>query len=83
MVYYHLALRSQRIFPEYFELVWPGGLFDDGVCEPSRYHCGISEQAGKWGVALYQHLMSVEVAAIYRHHGLKSFARTLMGFSRQ
>ena len=71
MVYYHLALRYQRIFPEQLALVWPGGA-EDGVCEPSHYHCGMSVQLGRWGEALYQHLMSDEVAAIYRHHGLES-----------
>lgn len=72
MVYYHLALRYQRIFPEHFELVWPGGVVEQGVCEPSHYHCGLSVQRGHWGEALYQHLMSDAVAAIYRHHGLES-----------
>ena len=72
MVYYHLALRYQRIFPEHFELVWPGGAVDDGVCEHSHYHCGMGVQVSEWGSALYQHLMSAEVASIYRHHGLAS-----------
>lgn len=76
MVYYHLALRYQRIFPEQFELVWPGGVAEQGVCEPSHYHCGLSVQRGHWGEALYQHLMSAEVADIYRHHGLESLRAT-------
>lgn len=72
MVYYHLALRYQRIFPEHFELVWPSGVDANGACEPSQYHCGMSEQAGNWGAALYVYLMSAEVADIYRYHGLES-----------
>lgn len=72
MVYYHLALRYQRIFPEQFELVWPGGEMGNGACEPSLYHCGMTVQRGPWGEALYQHLMSEEVVDIYRHHGLES-----------
>lgn len=72
MVYYHLALRYQRIFSEQLELIWPGGVTEAGACEPSHYHCGMSVQRGRWSEALYQHLMSDDVAAIYRHHGLES-----------
>ncbi|MHB8915224.1 MAG: molybdate ABC transporter substrate-binding protein [Thiobacillus sp.] len=72
MVYYHLALRYQRIFPEQLELVWPGGANENSACEPSHYHCGMSVQHGPWGEALYQHLMSDDVADIYRQHGLDS-----------
>lgn len=72
MVYYHLALRYQRIFSEKLELVWPGGGDGHGVCEPSPYHCGLSVQHGQWGEALYQHLMSDDVTAVYRQHGLES-----------
>ena len=72
LVYYHLALRYQRIFPERFELVWPCGAEENGACESSHYHCGMSVQKGPWGEALYHHLMSAEVADIYRHHGLES-----------
>ena len=75
LVYYHLALRYQRIFPEQFALIWPGGMTDDGVCEPSHYHCGMSVNASDRGRALYQHLMSAEVASIYRHHGLETIVR--------
>lgn len=70
MVYYHLALRYQRIFPELFDWVWPNGTFEDGVCEHSHYHCGMSVQVSEWGRSLYQHLLSAEVASIYQHHGL-------------
>lgn len=72
LVYYHLALRYQRIFPELLDLIWPDGVDANGACEPSHYHCGMSVQKGPWGEALYQHLMSDEVADIYRHHGLES-----------
>ncbi len=72
MVYYHLALRYQRIFPELFDWVWPDGAFDNGKCEYSHYHCGMSVKVNEWGKSLYQYLMSAEVAAIYQHHGLHS-----------
>ncbi len=72
LIHYHLALRYQRIFPELFDWVWPDGAFDNGGCEHSQFHCGMSVQVGEWGKALYQHLMSAEVAAIYQHHGLET-----------
>ena len=71
VVYYHLALRYQRIFPELFDWVWPDGAFDNG-CEHSHYHCGMSVNVNEWGKALYQHLMGAEVAAVYRRHGLET-----------
>ena len=71
VVYYHLALRYQRIFPELFELVWPDGVDENSVCKPSHYHCGLSVQHGGWGEALYQYLQSDDATAIYRHHGLE------------
>ena len=76
MVYYHLALRYQRIFPKQLELVWPDGDEAQRACEPSHFYCGMSVQHGPWGEALYQHLMSEDVAAIYRHHGLESLRAT-------
>ena len=72
MVYYHLALRYQRIFPDLFDWVWPDGAFDNGGCEHSHFHCGMSAQVNEWGKALYQHLMSAEVAAVYQRHGLEA-----------
>ncbi len=72
MVYYHLALRYQRIFPDLFDWVWPDGAFDNGGCEHSQFHCGMSVSVSEWGRALYQHLMSAEVATIYQHHGLET-----------
>ena len=72
MVYYHLALRYQRIFPEEFDWVWPDGAFNQGGCEHSHYHCGMGIQVNEWGKALYQHLMGAEVAAVYRRHGLET-----------
>ena len=73
-VYYHLALRYTRIFPELFEIV----AFDGGVAEPapspeqviSEFHLALIGDGGRWGGALREFLLSPETAAIYRHHGL-------------
>ena len=72
IVYYHLALRYQRIFPELFDWFWPDGAFNHGGCEHSHYHCGMGIQVNEWGKALYRHLMGAEVAAVYRRHGLET-----------
>ena len=73
-VYYHLALRYTRIFPELFEIV----AFDGGVAEPapspeqviSEFHLALIGDGGRWGDALREFLFSHEATAIYRHHGL-------------
>lgn len=70
MVFYHLALRYQRIFPEHFEYVWPGGSPDDTVCEVSLASCGLVDDGGPWGQLLMDYLFSEDVAMIYAHHGL-------------
>ena len=76
MVHYHLALRYQRIFPQLFDWLWPDGAFDNGGCEHSHFHCGMSAQVNEWGKALYQHLMSAEVAAVYQRHGLETMVES-------
>lgn len=75
MVYYHLALRYQRIFPEEFDWVWPDGAFNQSGCEHSHYHCGMGIQVNEWGKALYQYLMGAEVTAVYRRHGLETLVK--------
>ena len=73
-VYYHLALRYTRIFPELFEIV----AFDGGAPEPppsalqviSDFHLALIDDGGRWGGALREFLLGPQAAAIYRHHGL-------------
>lgn len=73
-VYYHLALRYTRIFPELFEIVaLDGGSPEPAPCPEqviSEFHLTLIGDGGRWGSALREFLLSVEVAAIYRHHGL-------------
>ena len=74
MVYYHLALRYTRIFPERFEIVFPDG--DLGVQEASpenvvsRYGIALVGDGGVWGAALVDFMMSPEATRIYERHGL-------------
>jgi hypothetical protein len=69
IVYYHLALRYVRIFPELFELV---ALTADG--DPaqvvSAVHLALVGDGGQWGARLVEFMRGEEVAAVYRHHGL-------------
>lgn len=72
LVYRHLALRYERIFPDVFELI---ALDDIEIAAPDRqgvasYHVGVVGDGGRFGVAFRDFLFSDEVTAIYEHHGL-------------
>ena len=75
MVYYHLALRYVRIFPDVFDMVALGGSKDDPDPGPAhqitRYHLGLIGDGGDWGQAFADFMVSDESQAIYRDHGLK------------
>ena len=70
MVFYHLALRYQRIFPEHFDYVWPAGSLEDQACDMSVFSCGLAGDGGEWGQTLLDFLSGDAVAKIYAHHGL-------------
>lgn len=74
MLYYHLALRYARIFPEMFQIIPLGGQAHDPL--PARgnvisaFNAAVVGDGGAWGERLLDFLMGREVSAIYRHHGL-------------
>lgn len=72
IVYYHLALRYTRVFPDIFDLVWPAGNTNNPGCETSQFNCGLVGNGGVWGVKLLEFLASPKVISIYRSHGLES-----------
>jgi hypothetical protein len=72
VVFYHLALRYQRIFPELFEFVWPEGAPGASRCDVGSIHCGLIGDGGVWGTKLLEFLRGQEVAAIYDRHGLSA-----------
>ena len=78
MVYYHLALRYVRIFPDVFDLVALGGTRDEPRPGPAqritRYHLGPvgDGDGGGWGQAFCDFMVSADAQAIYREHGLKA-----------
>jgi hypothetical protein len=72
LVYYHLALRYTRVFPEYFEFVSLDGTPENPSPENviTRLHAGLIGDGGAYGHALLDFLLGREAAAIYAHHGL-------------
>ena len=71
IVFYHLALRYQRIFPELFDFVWPFGSPGEQDCDDNHFNCGLIGDGGEWGRKLIEFLMSDEVIKIYSAHGLE------------
>ena len=71
MVFYHLALRYKRIFPEHFDFVWPIGSLGDHTLDANSFSCGLVGDGGIWGQALMEFLMSEAVTKIYEYHGLQ------------
>lgn len=74
VVYYHLALRYCRIFPDVFGFVGIGGV-PDGAPSPANvttlYHVGLIGDGGSWGARFSDFMLSAKVAAIYADHGLR------------
>ena len=73
IVYYHLALRFTRIFPELFALVFLEGgneLINDENNNSSEVHMAMATDAGKWGNLMWEYLQTDAEARIYEHHGL-------------
>lgn len=74
-VYYHLALRYCRIFPDVFDFIPLGGTREDpqpaagNVC--TTYHAGLVGDGGRWGAAFLDYIYSDAVTAIYAEHGLR------------
>jgi ABC-type molybdate transport system substrate-binding protein len=73
VIYYHLALRYTRIFPDTFELVDIGGVLS-GKRSPAnpttRYHIGVVADGGKWGEHFVAFMQSNTVQRLYDEHGL-------------
>lgn len=71
VVFYHLALRYQRIFPELFDFVQPAAWVQDQEADIGRTDCGLVGDGGAWGRALLDFLATDAVTQIYRSHGLE------------
>lgn len=68
IVYYHLALRYTRIFPNDFEIVdieTHANVYTD-------YHIGLINNGGEWGQAFLDFILSEDALKIYAEHGLQA-----------
>jgi hypothetical protein len=74
VVYYHLALRYTRIFPDLFEIIPLAGISDKDEPIPeniiSETHVGLIGDGGPWGSMFVDLLASETVSDIYAKHGL-------------
>ncbi|WP_126456979.1 molybdate ABC transporter substrate-binding protein [Sulfuriflexus mobilis] len=66
MVYYHLALRYTRIFPDDFELIE----LESKANVYSDYHIGALHDGGEWGQNFIEFMLSDTAAGLYQQHGL-------------
>jgi len=74
VIYYHLALRYTRIFPELFELVDMGGVLSGErlTTNPTtRYHIGLVADGGRWGERFVSFMQSNTAQHLYEEHGLR------------
>lgn len=71
VVFHHLAVRYQRIFPDLFEFVRPAAWANDHDGTMGRCDCGLVGDGGEWGGLLVDFLETDAVTKIYRDHGLE------------
>lgn len=75
IVFYHLALRYTRIFPDLFDHIPLGGTKSDPVPPPENHiaaiHMGLVGDGGIWGTEVLDFLKGRTVADIYAFHGLR------------
>lgn len=75
IVFYHLALRYTRIFPDIFEAIPLGGSMEKP--EPSdknrvaKTHAGLVGGGGKWGKKFLAFIQTNQIKEIYKYHGLR------------
>ena len=75
IIYYHLALRYTRIFPDIFELVDIAGVLSEErspMNPTTQYHIGLVADGGKWGEQFVSFMQSNTVQHLYKEHGLKA-----------
>jgi extracellular solute-binding protein len=74
IVYYHLALRYTRIFPDRFDMVPLGGTKANPKPPPenliARIHLGLIDDGGPWGQRFLTYMQGETVSRIYERHGL-------------
>jgi hypothetical protein len=75
IVYFHLALRYTRIFPDLFDYLPLGGAKErprpHAGNRIGKIHMGIVGDGGLWGRSFLDFMLSREAADIYAGHGLR------------
>ena len=73
VIYYHLALRYTRIFPDIFELVDMGSVLSNKRSPnnpTTRYHIGLVADGGQWGKHFIAFMQEDKAQQLYEEHGL-------------
>ena len=73
VIYYHLALRYTRIFPEVFEWIDIGDVLSGQKTAgnpTTQYHVGLVVDHGNWGERFTSFIKSDTAQALYAEHGL-------------
>jgi len=73
MIYYHLALRYSRIFPDLFEFLDIGDVLSgqrESVNPTTRYHIGLVADGGRWGGRFVAFMQTDTAQRLYEEHGL-------------
>lgn len=74
IVYFHLALRYMRIFPDLFDILPLGGTQANPEPPPenltAEFHVGLVHDGGDWGECFMKFMLGEAAADIYTHHGL-------------
>ena len=73
VIYYHLALRYTRIFPDVFDLLDIGGVLSGEYSAgnpTTRYHIGLIADGGKRGEEFISFMQSNTAQNLYEKHGL-------------
>lgn len=75
LIYYHLALRYTRIFPDLFDFIPLGGTKEnpqpDSNNVTTTYHIGLINENNPLAQALLDFMQDDAVTAIYQQHGLE------------
>jgi ABC-type molybdate transport system substrate-binding protein len=75
VIYYHLALRYSRVFPELFEFIDIGGLTLGRPASEhpiTRYHIGLVGNGGSSGEAFIRFMQEDLAKELYQVHGLRT-----------
>lgn len=74
IIYYHLALRYSRIFPDVFEFIDLAGILTDrpeAGSPTTRYHIGLVGDGGEWGERFVDFMQGDTAQKLYEEHGLE------------